>query len=88
MLEALACGTPVIGSNRDGMKDLLPPEWTFETENSHALIQTARSVLAADSSALPEALQQRILNEFGVTRFQEDFKTALHRFLNVDAASP
>jgi glycosyltransferase involved in cell wall biosynthesis len=39
MLEALACGVPVIGSARDGMKDLLPPDWTFEAENGAALFQ-------------------------------------------------
>ncbi|MFA7257805.1 MAG: glycosyltransferase family 4 protein [Kiritimatiellales bacterium] len=44
MLEALSCGVPVIGSARDGMKDILPAEWTFETENAAALAQTAEYV--------------------------------------------
>jgi len=44
MLEALACGVPVIGSARDGMKDLLPSDWTFETENGDALAAVVEKV--------------------------------------------
>lgn len=80
MLEALACGTPVIGSRRDGMQDLLPPKWTFETENSQALINTVKSVLKGDKTEL-SALQKQVCNEYTVENFQHNFEAALQRFL-------
>ena len=80
MLEALACGTPVIGSARDGMKDLLPPDRTFETENSAALIRTAEQALK-DRGTSTERLQSDIQQNFTVEKFQQNFETALTRFI-------
>ena len=80
MLEALACGTPVIGSARDGMKDLLPAGWTFETENGNALADVAGYVSEHWPTALP-ALQAKVRNEYTVEKFQQNFEAALRRFL-------
>jgi len=80
MLEALACGTPVIGSARDGMKDLLPPDWTFEPGNSQALVRTAEQVLAGKDPATAR-LQSVIHRDFTVETFQQNFEQALIRFL-------
>ena len=44
MLEALANRVPVAGSNRDGMKEWLPPEWRFEVGDGEGM---KRAVLAA-----------------------------------------
>jgi glycosyltransferase involved in cell wall biosynthesis len=44
LLEALACGTPVVGSRVDGIQDVITP-------------QVGRLVPPADSAALSEAIQ-------------------------------
>jgi glycosyltransferase involved in cell wall biosynthesis len=80
MLEALACGTPVVGSARDGMKDLLPVGWTFETENGHALADVVEYVSAHWKNDLP-ALQAKVRSEYTVEKFQQNFEAALDRFL-------
>lgn len=80
MLEALACGTPVIASARDGMKDLLPPEWTFETENSDALAATFSHVSNDPEDKITE-LQKKIRREYTIRAFRENFQKALFSFL-------
>ncbi|NOU36186.1 MAG: glycosyltransferase family 4 protein [Kiritimatiellaceae bacterium] len=80
MLEALACGTPVIGSARDGMKDLLPASWTFEHGNSTALADVIKYVVKDWKEELP-ALQTRVRNEYTVEKFQQNFEAALNHFL-------
>jgi glycosyltransferase involved in cell wall biosynthesis len=80
MLEALACGTPVIGSARDGMKDLLPAAWTFETENSAALVNTVEFVSKHWKNDLP-ALQAKVRSEHTVEKFKQNFEAALQSFL-------
>jgi glycosyltransferase involved in cell wall biosynthesis len=80
MLEALACGTPVIGSARDGMKDLLPAAWTFETENSAALVNAVEFVSRHLETDLP-ALQAKVRSEHTVEKFKQNFEAALQSFL-------
>lgn len=79
MLEALACGIPVIGSSRDGMKDVLPVAWTFEPENGEALTAVAEYVSRNWKNDLPE-LQAEIRSECTVEKFQQNFEAALDRF--------
>jgi glycosyltransferase involved in cell wall biosynthesis len=79
MLEAIACGIPVIGSARDGMKDLLPAAWTFETENSAALVDVAEYVSKHWEQMLP-ALQAKIHDQYSVEKFQQNFEAALNHF--------
>ncbi len=79
LLEALACGTPVIGSARDGMKDLLPPEWTFQPENPDALVRAAEHVCGHWKEELP-ALQQAVRSRNTVENFRKNFEAALQRF--------
>jgi glycosyltransferase involved in cell wall biosynthesis len=80
MLEALACGTPVVGSARDGMKDLLPVAWTFETENGEALIDVVEWVSKHWKNDLP-TLQTNVRNEYAVEKFKQNFEAALLSFL-------
>ncbi|WP_372847374.1 glycosyltransferase family 4 protein [Pontiella sp.] len=76
MLEALARGIPVIGSNRDGMQDILPPEWTFAPENSTSLA-SAFSAARKTWNQKIDALQQRILTEHANSLFQQNFRSAV-----------
>jgi glycosyltransferase involved in cell wall biosynthesis len=76
MLEALACGIPVVGSARDGMKDLLPTDWTFETENADALADAVSHVSKVWKHELP-TLQKRIREEYTVEKFKQNFEATL-----------
>ena len=80
MLEALACGTPVIASARDGMKDLLPADWTFETENGDALAATYEYVSNHWKNKI-DALQTKVKTEYTIQAFQKNFEQAIRKFL-------
>ena len=68
MLEALARGIPVLGSRRDGMRDLLPEGWTFASENAAELADTFSNIR---NTALPEMdlLQKKVATEMSIGRF-------------------
>ncbi|RKX35808.1 MAG: hypothetical protein DRP64_19105 [Verrucomicrobia bacterium] len=76
MLEALARGIPVIGSARDGMRDILPEAWTFETENAdrlaHAFSNTRKSWQSEISS-----VQKRVETEMTLETFKHHFHHAV-----------
>lgn len=76
MLEALARGVPVIGSNRDGMPDILPADWTFETGNAEALANTFSRVRKTWKNDIG-AVQQRILSEHSMEAFKANFVNAV-----------
>jgi len=77
MLEALARGIPVIGSARDGMKDLLPEAWTFETENAEALARTFSAVRDDGWQDTMPALQQKVCTDFSLDTFKTNFYAAV-----------
>lgn len=76
MLEALAAGVPVIASDRDGMKDLLPPGWRFPAGDAAALAQTFRAACDSGFSGVEE-LQSRVRRENTVEAFQQQFTAAV-----------
>ncbi|WP_372806183.1 glycosyltransferase family 4 protein [Pontiella sp.] len=76
MLEALARSIPVIGSNRDGMQDILPPEWTFAPENATSLASAFSAARTAPADQL-DALRQTVLQKHALQRFNENFVTAV-----------
>ncbi|MDF7808345.1 glycosyltransferase family 4 protein [Pontiellaceae bacterium B12219] len=76
MLEALARGIPVIGSCRDGMQDILPPEWTFTTENAAALLNTFSKVRKNGFQQI-RALQTEILKQHSIEAFKGNFVRAV-----------
>ena len=78
MLEALARGIPVIGSNRDGMKETLPESWTFETENAGALADTFTAV-RDNGQQMIGPLRDKILNEHSMEAFKANFRSAVLR---------
>lgn len=82
MLEALACGTPVAASARDGMKDLLPAEWTFATEQENEMVQTLRRFMTGNGWIEPLGdLQRQVRTEYTIEAFQENFVSAVRRFI-------
>ena len=76
MLEALARAIPVIGSNRDGMKDLLPEEWTFEPGNANALADTFSNLRTKGSDQIG-SLQRKVLDENSLDAFKINFVKTL-----------
>ena len=76
MLEALARGIPVIGSNRDGMRDILPSAWTFEPENAYALAETFSKVRSIWTNEMGE-VQKRVTTEMTLETFKSNFHRAI-----------
>ncbi len=76
MLEALARGIPVIGSACDGMRDVLPAEWTFSPGDPRALATTFASVRETWKQKI-EPLQNRVREEHSLKRFKAGFATAV-----------
>ncbi|MDF7825674.1 glycosyltransferase family 4 protein [Pontiellaceae bacterium B12227] len=76
MLEALARGIPVIGSRRDGMRDVLPQEWTFDAENAAALAATFSNVRKNGPDRIEE-LQSRIITDHSMEAFKQNFVKAV-----------
>jgi glycosyltransferase involved in cell wall biosynthesis len=82
MLEALCCGTPVVAGNRDGMKEMLPPEWLFEPGDIPGFRNAIAAVLTnVDATRAHVArLQQRIHQSMTVDAFGHSFVNALTEF--------
>lgn len=79
MLEALACGTAVLGSDRDGMKDVLPEAWRFPASPADALGRKLEEISSLhDLSPQPE-LVARVMNEMSLEAFAETFRNTLER---------
>ncbi|VGO12270.1 hypothetical protein PDESU_00821 [Pontiella desulfatans] len=72
MLEALARGIPVIASARDGMKDLLPQNWTFDPGHADALARTLQEVRASWPNQI-EPLRQHVLSAHSMEAFKRNF---------------
>ncbi len=77
MLEALASGTAVLGSARDGMKDLLPAEWRFQA-NDPAAITSALARFIAQGRPKPHLdLVQKVRGSMSLASFGRSFSSAI-----------
>jgi glycosyltransferase involved in cell wall biosynthesis len=77
MLEALASSTAVLGSDRDGMKDLLPMEWRFEP-NSPTALSAALSLFIASGRPTPDSrLIKRVRETMSLDSFNRSFSQAV-----------
>jgi glycosyltransferase involved in cell wall biosynthesis len=77
MLEALACGTAVLGSNRDGMKDILPESWRFPPDSSAALGSHLQQLGIQQELSPPAKLVERIRDEMSLPAFSDSFRKTL-----------
>jgi glycosyltransferase involved in cell wall biosynthesis len=77
MLEALATGTAVLGSDRDGMKDLLPAEWRFEPNSAAALAAALTRFIGSDRPRPDAALVSRVRETMSLDSFNRSFSSAV-----------
>jgi glycosyltransferase involved in cell wall biosynthesis len=77
MLEALAAATAVLASDRDGMKDLLPPAWRFEPNNPTALATTLSRFIQQGRPAPAAALVARVRDSMSLVAFRRAFSSTL-----------
>ena len=81
MLEALASGTAVLASDRDGMKDLLPAEWRFEPNNPAALAATLVRFIQQGRPAPTAALIARVRDSMSLEAFRLAFAATIRNLI-------
>lgn len=77
MLEALSSGTPVLGSDRDGMRDLLPAEWRFKTGDVAALRAALARFLSEGCPGPSADLIGRVRSTMSLATFRQSFSSTL-----------
>ena len=76
MLEALARRIPVIASNRDGMQEILPADWTFDPDDTASFVSTFNRVSTTWHDSI-DALRERVMHEHSLERFNRNFVRAV-----------
>lgn len=77
MLEALASATAVLGSDRDGMKDLLPADWRFKPNSPAALSAVLTRFVKNGRPAPDSALISRVRETMSLESFNRSFSSAI-----------
>lgn len=79
MLEALASGTAVFGSDRDGMKDVLPSSMRFQPDCPKSLADALSKWFNAKSPPPAVDLVHRVRNTMSLTAFGQSFHDTVQR---------
>lgn len=74
MLEALACGTAVLGADRDGMHDILPDDFHIDANSSAAVAAALRKYVDEGMPGPPEELCNRVRQGMSIPGFQKTFR--------------
>jgi glycosyltransferase involved in cell wall biosynthesis len=77
MLEALATGTTVLASDRDGMKDLLPSVSRFQPNSAAALAATLNRFVTAGCPAPSATLVSRVRETMSLEHFKHSFSSTV-----------
>jgi len=77
ILEALENDIPVVGTNRDGMKELLPEEWRYSYGNYDEFIEKLLSVLKNKPINQVKDLRTEVNKNMSVNAFQDNFVRAV-----------
>ncbi|MGE9297332.1 MAG: glycosyltransferase [Puniceicoccales bacterium] len=72
MLEAAACGVPVIGSDNDGMHDFLPSQWRFPQGDEQGLINALKDSIG-ESDKTVERQRTKVLENHTLQQFEYRF---------------
>jgi glycosyltransferase involved in cell wall biosynthesis len=81
MLEALGYRRPVVGTDRDGMRSWLPPEWRFEWGDLVGFKRAIERALGPTSFEVWQKLQARLSEAQDEERFAKQFHDALVRIV-------
>jgi glycosyltransferase involved in cell wall biosynthesis len=73
MLEALVSNVPVVATDRDGMREILPVDWRFPVGDVEALVDRLESVIRKRPDAEIKRLSQLVRDEMSVESFQSNF---------------
>lgn len=73
MLEAMYWGVPLVASNIDGMKEMLPDKWLFPLGDGREMIERMNFVFNNNQSDTIKSNREKIINELSVKMFQEGF---------------
>lgn len=73
MLEGLASGVPVVATDRDGMREVLPREWRYPPGDPRALSKKLEELLKQPVPETLGRLRQRVREEMSVEAFQSNF---------------
>ncbi|MEI6656044.1 MAG: glycosyltransferase family 4 protein [Verrucomicrobiota bacterium] len=81
MLEALASGTAVLASDRDGMKDVLPAAWRCEPDNPAALASTLTQFIQQGRPVPAAALVSRVRDSMSLAAFGQTFAATIRTLI-------
>jgi glycosyltransferase involved in cell wall biosynthesis len=81
MLESIASGTTVIGSDRDGMKDLLTSEMRFQPGSRQALAAALRRFIQNGTPPPDLDLVERVRSTMSLDSFRQSFSSTIFRLL-------
>jgi phosphatidylinositol alpha-1,6-mannosyltransferase len=83
-IEAMACGVPVIGGNKDGTSDALQQGelgYLIDPENETEILSALNTVLSekdkAAKNAIKKKLQQKVYQTFGFETYKQNLKKVL-----------
>lgn len=77
MLEALSSATPVLGSDRDGMRDLLPAEWRFKPGDVSSLGAALVRFFSEGRPGPSSDLMGRVRTTMSLPTFRQSFSSTL-----------
>ncbi|WP_240471561.1 glycosyltransferase [Rubritalea marina] len=77
MLESLSSETTVFGSDRDGMRDILPESRRFRADDTFALSEALRAWIQVGCPKPEEYLVQRVRKEMSLEQFGRSFTEAI-----------
>lgn len=81
MLEAIHYSIPVIASNRDGMKELLPAEWLFDCNDSESLMRTLLKVKNMNQDEIIIENKLKVDKKFNTKIFGKNFYNSISNLL-------
>lgn len=73
MLEAIHAGVPVVGSDRDGMREILPAQWQYPFGDHEAFIHRLTGMIENRPLVQLAEIQAKIRTEMSVQAFQNNF---------------
>ncbi len=76
MLEAAACGVPIVGADRDGMHDFLPAPWRFIPADAKSMEEAINYALK-DEQNFTDRQRNRVLNSYSLPTFESNFIQAI-----------